>query len=67
MAESRRRNVTELRAELGDLFGLLATLTDGDEVVDELAHALQCAGSALIAGAEDELVVACSCTTWDGH
>ena len=49
------RNVTveELRA----LLESLATLPPMGEAVDQLAHALQTAGGALAAGADDELVL----------
>jgi predicted HD phosphohydrolase len=44
-----------------DLLGLLRTgagWTSDDEAVDELTHALQTAGQAIQAGADDELIVA---------
>lgn len=45
-------------AEVGDLLRTLAGVYDGAEQVDELAHALQTAGHAMAAGADDELLVA---------
>ena len=44
----------EARAVLASL----SEVVDGDEPVDELSHALQCAGQALAAGARGELVAA---------
>ena len=44
--------------ELRQAVAALAGVVDGDEPVDELAHALQCATRALSAGASPELVAA---------
>jgi gamma-butyrobetaine dioxygenase len=48
--------VQELIAELESTRSVSSDL----EPIDPLAHALQCAGHALTAGADDELVVACA-------
>jgi predicted HD phosphohydrolase len=42
-----------------DLLASSAGIFDADEPVDNLAHALQCAGLALTEGADDGLVIAC--------
>jgi gamma-butyrobetaine dioxygenase len=44
--------------ELAELIDGLATLPYGGEAVDQRRHALQCAGHAVAAGADDELVLA---------
>jgi predicted HD phosphohydrolase len=44
--------------ELAELMDGLATLPYGGEAVDQRRHALQCAGHAVAAGADDELVLA---------
>jgi predicted HD phosphohydrolase len=44
--------------ELAELIGGLAGLPYGGEAVDQRLHALQCAGHAVAAGADDELVLA---------
>ncbi|HEX3514867.1 MAG TPA: HD domain-containing protein [Trebonia sp.] len=44
--------------ELVDLIDGLAGLPYGGEAVDQRQHALQCAGQAVAAGADDELVLA---------
>jgi predicted HD phosphohydrolase len=44
--------------ELTDLIDGLAGLPYGGEAVDQRRHALQCAGQAVAAGADDELVLA---------
>ncbi len=44
--------------ELVALLESLAELPYGSEAVDQRAHALQCAGHAIAAGADDDLVVA---------
>lgn len=44
--------------ELADLIDGLAGLPYGGEAVDQRRHALQCAGQAVAAGADDELVLA---------
>ena len=46
------------RAGLGALLEGLAALPDYGEPIDQLAHALQTAGHAIAAGADDELVLA---------
>lgn len=45
-------------AEIADALRSLGGVVDSGEAVDELAHALQCAGLAIAAGAGDELVAA---------
>ena len=52
--EGGRSDEDELRQAVASLAGVV----DGDEPVDELAHALQCATNALSAGASPELVAA---------
>ena len=47
-----------LNEALMDILATSAGSFDADEPVDNLAHALQCAGLALADGADDELVVA---------
>jgi predicted HD phosphohydrolase len=47
-----------LRTELEDVLLSLGGVFDGEEPVDELSHALQTAGHALRAGADDELLAA---------
>lgn len=44
--------------ELAELIDGLAGLAYGGEAVDQRQHALQCAGQAVAAGADDELVLA---------
>jgi predicted HD phosphohydrolase len=44
--------------ELAGMIDGLATLPYGGEAVDQRRHALQCAGHAVAAGADDELVLA---------
>ncbi len=44
--------------ELDRVFESLISVPYGDEPVDQYSHAFQCAGRALAAGADDELVVA---------
>jgi predicted HD phosphohydrolase len=46
------------REELAVLIDDLAGLPYGGEAVDQRRHALQCAGQAVAAGADDELVIA---------
>lgn len=45
-------------AEVESVLRSLAGLVDSGEAIDELAHALQAAGLAMSAGADDEVVVA---------
>jgi predicted HD phosphohydrolase len=46
-------------SEVGQVLVSMRGVFDGVEPVDELDHALQCAGHALAAGEDDGLVVAC--------
>ena len=48
-----------LSTELEDALVTLAGVVDGDEPVDELSHALQCASLALAGGAHSVLATAC--------
>ena len=45
-------------AELEQVFRSVMSVPYGDEPVDQYCHAMQCAGLALVDGADDELVVA---------
>jgi predicted HD phosphohydrolase len=46
--------------ELLDILESVRTLPYGGERVDQLSHALQCAGHALTAGADADLIAACA-------